>query len=153
MFIRAPYNYDVDAASDEASLGDMGPTLTKQSFAEEVDINTIVKRFNLTGQLPEDVRMPTYADFEGIFTFQDAMDAIVSARESFDAMPAAVRLRFNNDPARFVDFCSDPSNLEEARKLGLAVPEAAPVKAEPPEAAAPTVAPGAAAAASSPGST
>ena len=37
-------------------------------------------------------------------------------------MPADVRARFNNDPALFVDFCSDEANLDEMRKLGLAVP-------------------------------
>lgn len=130
-FLRTPYNYDMNAAGDESGLECKDPTLTKQSFAEEADINTIVKRFNLTGQLPQNIRMPTYADFEDIITFQEAMNAIVNANTAFMTMPADVRARFHNNPSEFVDFCSDPTNLEEARKLGL-------VEASDPRATLPT---------------
>lgn len=110
--------------SDDVGLECRDPSLAKQSFAEEVDINTIVRRFGLTGQLPENVRMPTYGDFTGLSDFRDAMNAVVAARESFDLMPAAVRARFHNDPAEFVDFCSDSKNQDEALSLGLIAPEA-----------------------------
>lgn len=123
-FVRDPYNYDVDEASKETGI--VCPPedgVAQQQFAEECDINTIVKRFGLTGQLPEGVRMPTYADFTGVLDFQSAMNAIVMAKESFEAMPADVRARFANDPARFVDFCSDERNRAEAEKLGLVVPK------------------------------
>lgn len=124
QFVRSPYNYDRDAASIESGLECKDPTLTKQSFAEEVDINTIVRRFNITGQLPTNVRMPSYGDFTGIFDFHSAMNAIVGARESFEAMPAHVRARFHNDPGEFVDFCADAANRQEAEKLGLISAEA-----------------------------
>lgn len=123
IFIRSPYNYDRDTASEETGLACQDATLTKQSFAEECDINTIVKRFGITGELPQNVRMPTYMDYEGIFDFHSAMNAIAKAHESFGAMPAEIRARFNNDPGQFVDFCSDANNLEEAKKLGLVEPK------------------------------
>ena len=127
-FLRTPFNYDRDKVSNETGLACMDPSLAKQSFAEESDINTIVKRFGLTGQLPSDVRMPTYADFEEVFSYRDAMNAVVAARESFMMMPADVRSRFGNDPGAFVDWCSDPENLAEAVRLGLAEPR----KIDPP---------------------
>ncbi|WNK13713.1 MAG: internal scaffolding protein [Microvirus sp.] len=117
--IRAAYSYDADALSDETGLQCQDKSKTQQNAAEECDINTIVKRFNLTGQLPQNVRMPQSGDFTNVPSFQQAMDALVSARESFDAMPAHVRARFHNDPGEFVAFCDDEENLEEARKLGL----------------------------------
>jgi len=40
------------------------------------------------------------------------------------ALDARTRERFDNDPGAFVDFCLDPSNLEELRKMGLAMPAA-----------------------------
>lgn len=135
-FLRTLYNYDMNKAGDESGIDcqfsvdlETGervatPSLTKQSFAEEADINTIVKRFNLTGQLPQDVRMPTYADFEGILTFHDAMNAVRDAQEAFFELPAELRSRFGNDPGAYVDFCSDPKNQDEAVKLGLAKPKA-----------------------------
>lgn len=122
IFLRTPYNYDADAVSQDTGLECQDKSLAQQQFLEESDINTIVRRFNLTGQLPDNVRAPQYADFEAVVDFQTAMNAIRSAEESFMSMPAAVRSRFSNDPQLFVEFCSDPSNLAEARKLGLAMP-------------------------------
>lgn len=135
VFIRTENNYDRDLASDLSALdcsmarddgcdgslkeGAALVSLTKQSFAEEADINTIVKRFGLSGELPSDVRMPMNGDFTEVPDFRGAMDMIVAARESFQAMPWDVRSRFHNDPAEFVDFCSDPENRSEAIKLGL----------------------------------
>lgn len=94
-----------------------------QSQRDEADINTIVKRFGVTGQLPQNVRAPTYGDFDTVMTYQDAQNAIIAANKSFMAMSADVRKRFDNDPAKFVEFCSDSKNLDEMRKLGLAKPE------------------------------
>lgn len=123
-FLRSAFNYDRNRASDESGLLCEDVSLAKQAFAEECDINTIVRRFGITGELPQGVRMPTYGDFTTVVDFQTAMNAIVSARESFEEMPADVRYRFHNDPAEFVDFCSDPANRAEAEKLGLVVPKA-----------------------------
>lgn len=122
-FVRSPYNYDVAKASDESGLCCKDVSLAKQSFAEEVDINTIVRRFGLDGELPVGVRMPTYGDFSGVDDFQTAMHAVMDAKASFERMPAKVRARFDNDPARFVDFCSDDRNAEEVARMGLVTPE------------------------------
>lgn len=93
-----------------------------QSQKEESDINTIVKRFGLSGQLPQNVRTPLNEDFDGVFDYQSAMNMVLDADRAFRAMPADVRKRFGNDPAEFMDFVSVPENQEEARKLGLALP-------------------------------
>lgn len=123
VFVRSAYNYDRDEVSRETGLNASGDGMTQQSFKEECDINTIVRRFGLTGHVPQGVRAPTYGMFDGVNDFHTAANAIAKARESFDAMPADVRRRFENDPGRFVEFCSDPKNLAEMRKMGLAVPE------------------------------
>lgn len=131
VFVRGAYNYDVAAASDEAGLDcsrDKGRT--QQSFAEEVDINTIVKRFKLTGELPENVPMILQGDFTNVVDFRSAMDMVVQAREAFDAMPAEVRTRFHNDPQEMLDFSSDAANLDEAIKLGLVREESVARRAE-----------------------
>lgn len=118
-FLRTPYNYDRNKAGDESGLHCTEPTLAKQSFKEECDINTIVERFHLTGELPTNVRMPTFGDFTGISDYHTAMNAIAQANEAFDRMPANVRARFHNDPAEFVAFCDNPDNTDEAKRLGL----------------------------------
>lgn len=149
-FLRTPYNYDRNKASDESALKCKDPSLAKQSFKEECDINTIVERFAITGELPTNVRMPTYDDFTGVTDFHTAMNAIAKANEAFDAMPANVRARFHNDPAEFVDFCSSKDNLEEAKRLGLveatALEAAAALAPKEPAPEAPKTAPAAPAA-------
>lgn len=121
-FVRSAYNYDVDAASKECGV-ECGESMTKQSFAEEADINVIVKRFGLMGQLPQDVRAPVYGDFTAVTDYRSALQAVRMAAESFMEMPAEVRSRFGNDPAAFVDFCSDAKNAEEMKALGLVDPQ------------------------------
>jgi phage internal scaffolding protein len=135
-FVRSPYNYDLAQASDLSGLICDDVSLTKQSFAEEADINTIVRLFGLTGKLPDDpVRAPTYGDFTGIGDYQSALNAVMEAEDSFMSMPADIRSRFHNDAGAFVDFCSNPANLDEMVKMGLAVaaPTAKvdPVKVDP----------------------
>lgn len=124
--------YDSDEASFVSGL-DMSHQVsrTQQSQADETDINGIVRRFRVTGILPQGVRRPTYGDFDGVSDFRTAMDAMLAAQKSFNSMPSEVRDRFQNDPQRFVEFCSDENNIEEMRKFGLAVP--APPKAAPVE--------------------
>lgn len=134
-FIRSAGNYDMAAASLESGVDCSGylveetgewietPSLAKQAFKEECDINVIVYRFGLAGKMPQNVRAPTYGDFTNVPTYQEALNALVQAQRSFEAMPARVRARFENDPGQFVDFCSDPANLAELRQMGLAVPE------------------------------
>ena len=116
------FAYDVDAASDESGLRCEDHSLARQEFAEEVDINTIVKRFGLGGELPSGVVAPVYGDFQGIGDYHSAVNAIAKAHEAFDAMPADVRSRFKNDPGAFVDFCSDASNRAEAENSALLCP-------------------------------
>lgn len=99
-----------------------GPSRAIQSSKEESDINTIVKRFGLTGQVPSNIQTPLNVDFDSVFDYQSAMNLIIEADKAFAAMPADVRKRFGNDAADFVDFVSDSKNQDEARRLGLALP-------------------------------
>lgn len=120
-FIRSPYNYDTNAASDESGIACSDPSLAQQNSKEECDINTIVKRFNLTGELPSGLSVPQYSDFGDVTDYHTAMNMVIAADNAFMAMPAAIRARFNNDAGAFVDFVSDPNNKDEIDKLGLSV--------------------------------
>lgn len=118
-FLRTPFNYDRDAASNESGLSCQDESLAIQSAAEEANINTIVRRFGLTGQMPAQVAMPRSGDFTNVPDFHTAMNLIRQAEEGFMQVPADVRARFGNDPQRFMDFLEDDGNREEAIKLGL----------------------------------
>lgn len=117
--VRSAYNYDPEVNSDASAFSDDTESRAHQSFKDECDINTIVRRFGITGELPSNVRVPQYADFEETFDFMTSMNVIRDAQEAFMAMPSAVRDRFGHDPARFVDFFNDPDNRPEAEKLGI----------------------------------
>ena len=135
IFIRTPYNYDTDEVSNETGLVCPEPTMAQQQFRDEADINTIMERFGRTGELVAPVRMPQYGDFTGVSDYQTALNAVIEAQASFDALPANVRARFENDPGQFVEFCLDDKNREEAVRLGLV-----PGKVEPAEPAVATFA-------------
>ena len=62
-FFRSPYNYDRDSVSRETGTACPEETLTQQQFKEECDINTILDRFGITGEVPTNVRQPISADF------------------------------------------------------------------------------------------
>jgi len=106
-------------ASDAGGLACFEPSLAQQHARDECDINTIVRRFGLTGELPNNVRVPRYGDFTAVSDYQTAMNMVIEANEAFMQLPAEVRSRFNNDPGALVDFMSDDNNRAEAEKLGL----------------------------------
>lgn len=142
VFLRSAHNYDADQVSQETGLACRDVSLAKQSFAEESDINTLVRRFGLTGQVPVAARLPTFQDFEGVFDFQTAMNAVVMAQQSFQALPGELRYRFHNNPQEFVEFCSDEANRPEAERLGLVPPKPpAPPVGSPGEPVAPVSGP------------
>lgn len=103
----------------------VGVSRTKQQFVEECDINTIMRRYQSTGILPgmERAAGARYIDCTGA-DYQEAMLLVASAKTAFAEMPAQIRDRFGNDPRRLMEFLEDDRNLEEARELGLARPEA-----------------------------
>lgn len=122
MFIRTPYNYDTKAASEACGLAcEPGSSMAQQQFKEECDINTIVERFGLTYKTPDNLRMPSYGDFDGIDDYHSACNAIAVANETFELLPASTRARFNNDPGAFHDFFRNEENRPEAERLGLVV--------------------------------
>lgn len=130
-FLRSTYNYDMNRAGDESGLKCEDPTKTQQHQAEETDINNIVNRYLKTGELPNRTIPPMQGDFTNAPNMQEAMDLVVRARVAFMEQPAEVRSRFENDPVKFVNFCSDEKNRDEMRKMGMWSPEAnAAFKAE-----------------------
>jgi len=99
-----------------------GDSRTHQSFKDECDINNILNRYARTGVLPQMIKSnPRYGDFATVQSYQDACNVVLLAQEQFNALDANVRDRFNNDPSKFLAFCSDEKNKAEMISLGLAV--------------------------------
>ena len=122
-FLRTPYNYDTDAASNESGLHCEDASLAQQHFKDECDINNILRQFNITGLLPEAPLSPRYGDFTGIGDYHTALNQVIAAEDEFMSLPAAIRARFQNDPALLIDFLDNEENRQEAEKLGLVNPK------------------------------
>lgn len=99
------------------------PSLTKQAMQQECDINYIMKRFEKTQTITHlSKRQAYFADVSEVPDFAAAVDIVRKADEMFSSLPAQIRKEFDNDAARYVQFCSDPANLERMRELGIADP-------------------------------
>lgn len=125
------YRSNGDRSSD---LGEFTDGMTRQEFAEECDINVIMAQYERTGVISHVAeREPIYYDFTAVPDLMTAMSVMQDAETAFMSLPAKVRRDFDNDPLKFVDFASNPDNLDEMRKYGLAPPapkeplEAAPL--------------------------
>lgn len=122
-FLRTPYNYDTIAASNESGLHCEDATLAQQQFKDECDINNIMEKFGMTGLLPQAPLEANYGDFSGVYDYHTALNAIIASEEQFEALPAQLRSRFDNDPAKLIAFIEDEANRPEAEKLGLINPK------------------------------
>jgi len=127
VFLRTPYNYDRDAATNESGLHCEDASLAQQHFKEECDINTILQKFNITGLLPEQPLSPRYGDFTGIGDYHTALNRVIAAQHEFEALPAQIRARFDNDPSNLIEFLENSDNRSEAEELGLIEKAAAEV--------------------------
>ena len=119
QFLRTPYNYDRDAASNESALHCEDESLAQQHQRDECDINYILKQFNVTGVLPQSPVSPKYGDFTGIGDYQTALNRVIAADDEFMTLPAQLRARFENDPENLINFLNDENNRDEAIQLGL----------------------------------
>lgn len=93
--------------------------MTKQAFADQCDINKILKKAARHGSLAHLVKYPeaTYGEFDGEFSLLDATQKIARAGEIFADLPSEVRREFDNDPIAFVTFAGDPANNDKLKDL------------------------------------
>lgn len=121
MKFRKHFDYDVRSASDDATIGDAGFSLTIQEHAIDCDINELMRRFKVTGQFPSSVRIPEFGDYTEVTDYRSALHVIMDAQDQFMNLDPKVRARFENDPQQFLLFAADPSNIDAMREMGLAV--------------------------------
>lgn len=106
-------------------------SLTVQADAKDCDINIIMERYSVTGQLPQVTALqPLFADFTDVTDYKGALDLIREAEEAFAQVPAKIRQQFGNNPQAFIDFAENPDNLETLRKWGLANPKQEKINGE-----------------------
>lgn len=104
-----------------------GDSLTKQSFVESCNINTILAKYQKSGVIEH------YSNYKAEYgvhtgqTFTEAQQIIAQATNMFMDLPSKARKYFNNSPQEFLDFTEDLDNDEKRAKaleLGLLDPDA-----------------------------
>lgn len=121
-----------DRSADVYTDPELAPSLTQQQFAKECDINVIVKQNAETGLISHvNSRPAQFADLGDGMDYQAHQNYLIEADAAFMGLPAEVRARFDNNPAKLLDFLQDDKNVDEARELGLLnpLPETPPAPA------------------------
>lgn len=133
MAIKFRTRYEAFERSD--GIGDFGESLAVQSEKDACDINHIMRRFEKTGVLPDAIKQnPQYGDFSEVPVYQEALNTVLHAETQFSMLDARIRERFQNDPAKFLEFVHDPANGEEMVKMGLATLREQPAPTPAPKA-------------------
>lgn len=119
------------------------PSRTKQSFAEEADINNIVQKHDARTLIQSlNLAEKSYGDVTSFQDFHEIMNVLVEAEQDFQNLPSDVRRLFDNDVAVYLDTAHDDDkrnalvdlgHLPESERRPQAAPAApAPAAAEPP---------------------
>lgn len=121
MFIQKPYE-----PHPRVTCQFEGEGRTRQSEADECDINTIMRRWQ-SGRIPVVNPLPaTYGDFSQALDYSASLNQVIEADRLFDELPSDLRSRFENDPATLMKFIADPENRAEAEELRLVKPRPKP---------------------------
>lgn len=98
---------------------------TQQQFAEQCDVNYIMKTYAKTGEITHLARQEgVYADVSTIPDLQQSINNVKAAEEAFMTLPADLRKKLDHSPVKFIQYLNDPKNDEEAIKYGLKNPPA-----------------------------
>ena len=109
---------------DRQSFNTVGETMTDQSQKDSTDINKILSTYDKTGVLTSVARFePLYDDVSDVADYHTALNRVRDTQYVFDTLPSDIRQKFANDPAKFIEFMSNPENRQEAIDLGLIVPD------------------------------
>lgn len=97
--------------------------MTVQSAKNECDIHNILKQYKKTGIITHvSAGSPEYKDLPDNIDYQQALEIVREAQESFAELPAKVRDHFDNDPQKLLAALGDPSQLPTLEELGVLKP-------------------------------
>jgi phage internal scaffolding protein len=103
--------------------------LVEQNHKTEVDINNIIRKAAGNAELIAKTQSLSTWRFDNLpdNDFQEMMNIMVKAKDTFSQVPSHIRKQFGNDPAAFMDFVHNEDNKDQLIEWGLAnKPEPAP---------------------------
>ncbi len=132
MDIRSAY----DGSRVEVLVGG-GESMTREAFADELDINKIVERYARGGQLPPTMADARYGDVADIGDYKSALDFVFASKAKLADLPEVARDQLLADPEAYWLRLEAAEDRDALVELGLV--EALPV--EPPPVLVPAVKP------------
>nr|QJB20693.1 MAG: internal scaffolding protein [Microvirus sp.] len=102
-----------------ADTGEILESLTRQEHKDECDINSILARYDRTGDLPPS-RPGAFVNCSSV-SYQESLQIVSEANQLFSELPVRVREMYGNSPALFLDAFDrkDPELLAAAQKYGM----------------------------------
>lgn len=125
MNIRSPY----DGSRKQVLIGG-GESMTREAFADELDINKIVERYARGGQLPPTRADARYGDVADIGDYKSALDFVFASKDKLADLPELARDQLSADPEAYWLRLEAAEDRDALVELGLV--EALPPVAEPP---------------------
>lgn len=102
----------------------------KQEFKKQCDINEIVKQARRNGEellQPVSIISDIAIDLSQMPPYAVMVQKTIEAQQAFEELDPKIRRRFNDDPAKLLEFLQDPANKPEAQKLGLVNQDPEPI--------------------------
>lgn len=100
--MRIPRAHDARTVALCCAVETGEESLVQQQFRDEVDVNTIVRRFGITQEAPAGLGAGVYGDFSGIHDFESAREVLARVQADFLRLRPEVREQFGNDPGRLL---------------------------------------------------
>lgn len=98
--------------------GPAGDSLTDESFAEECDVNNIIKRYVQTGLMPHTKAFGFFEDISNLpEDLMAAQQTLAEAERNFMLLPSGIRSKFDNNPIALIQWLENPANAAEAAEL------------------------------------
>lgn len=114
---KTPYNHDRDAESARVALRCNDPSLTKQEFKDDSDINVILDRFLKTQEPPPMALPEHFTDLTGRTSYFEMASKIAEANQMFYRLPPDIRQEFANDPAQWADAVNTAIETDDGDRL------------------------------------
>lgn len=111
-----------DHMSDQiAPLVFHGESLTRQEFADESNINTILAKYHQGSLVMANGNsaVGAYMDVSEVIDYQGMVDLTIAAQDAFMGLPSSVRKEFDHDPAAFLAAAQDETQRPVFERLGL----------------------------------
>lgn len=98
----------------------LGESMTQQQFKGECDVNNILAKYKKTGLVTHLAKHNAkFGDFSTYEDYQQSLDKILTAQNSFNHLPSELRKKFDNDPGKLIEYLQDEKNHDEAIQYGL----------------------------------